>query len=721
MSSEHLGVPFDIHGGGADLVFPHHENEIAQAGALYREKLGGKPWVKYWLHNGFITVRDEKMSKSLGNFVTLKELVGRYTGSALRMFFLGAHYRSPIEYAEERLAEAARAVDRIYNCLGAVDRFIPADDVDRREEIVQRADEAREEFKRYMDDDFNTAGALGSVFGLVDQINSRIDQIHEVADPGLGQAANILRELIGVLGLPPESRCGARRARPSSSPSPTVSVPSSPASATRSRTHRAASRASCGGSRRRGTDVLLSIWRDFRAIKNRDPAARWFLDRLLTSSGWHALVWYRVAHIFWVVRLRLLARLLSSIARLLTGVEIHPGARIGSGTVIDHGMGVVIGETTILHNNVTLFQGVTLGGTGKSRGKRHPTVEEGVVIGAGAQVLGDITIGANARVGAGSVVVRDVPAGATVVGVPGRVVQRDGVRVVPATLDHGDLPDPIREALEELSARLRQDEERFVHERSVLDEIEICKRKEVMRLKIATSPEKLREIAAAGPEPRDFKAALAAPGLSLIGEIKRASPSAGIIREEFNVEELAGAYERGGARALSVLTDKCYFKGALEYLTKAREATALPALRKDFILDEAQVFEARAAGADAVLLIVRMLGQEELCRLSRIANSIGLATLVEVHDRRELAKALRSDSPIIGVNNRDLATFETDITTTLKLAEEIPEETVLVSESGIRTREDLTRLESAGVDAVLIGETFMRAGDVEAKVKELFG
>jgi len=198
MSSKYLGAPFDIHGGGADLIFPHHENEIAQA-----EALTGKKFVKYWLHNGFITVREEKMSKSLGNFVTLKELIGRYTGSALRMFFLGAHYRSPIEYAEERLAEAARAVDRIYNCLGAVDRFIPAD-VERQETIAQRSDEAREEFKRYMDDDFNTAGALGSVFGLVDQINSRINEIHISTDPGLGKAAAILRELMAVLGLPPE-------------------------------------------------------------------------------------------------------------------------------------------------------------------------------------------------------------------------------------------------------------------------------------------------------------------------------------------------------------------------------------------------------------------------------------------------------------------------------------------------------------------------------------
>ena len=185
--------------------------------------------------------------------------------------------------------------------------------------------------------------------------------------------------------------------------------------------------------------------------------------------------------------------------------------------------------------------------------------------------------------------------------------------------------------------------------------------------------------------------------------------------------DLARAYETGGARALSVLTDHCYFKGSLEYLTEARGACALPVLRKDFILDEVQLHEARAAGADAALLIVRLLAQEELCRLVRIARSLGMETLVEVHGARELAKALRSGSNIVGVNNRDLSTFEVDLETTLRLADEIPEETVLVSESGIRTREDLARLESAGVDAVLIGETFMRAPDVEAKVKELFG
>lgn len=447
------------------------------------------------------------------------------------------------------------------------------------------------------------------------------------------------------------------------------------------------------------------------------------MDRLLCHPGFHALVIYRFAHILWRLRLKLLARLLSTLGRFLTGVEIHPGARIGSGVVIDHGMGVVIGETTIIGDNVTLFQGVTLGGTGKEKGKRHPTVEDGVVIGAGAQVLGNITIGKNARVGAGSVVIRDVPSGATVVGVPGRVVVRDGVRVQPASLDHADLPDPIREALENLAERLRRHEEQFLRERSLLNDIETCKRREIARLKVIEPEDALRAKAKQAGPTRGFARVLVSSGElpSLIGEIKRASPSAGILRENFDPADLARAYERGGAKALSVLTDRCYFKGELDHLSMARNAVSLPVLRKDFILDELQLFEARAAGADAVLLIARLLSQEELCRLSGVSSALGMDVLVEVHDRTELAKALRSGAKLIGINNRDLASFQTNIETTLRLAGEVPDDVVLVSESGIKTREDLLRLRSAGVDAVLIGETFMRAEDVEAKVRELFG
>jgi serine O-acetyltransferase len=466
--------------------------------------------------------------------------------------------------------------------------------------------------------------------------------------------------------------------------------------------------------------VFIAIWRDFRAIKGRDPAARWFLDRLLCYPGFHALVLYRIAHVFWVIRLRLAARLLGLVTRFLTGVDIHPGARIGSGVVIDHAHGVVVGETSVIGDNVTLFQGVTLGGTGKEHGKRHPTVEEGVVIGAGAKVLGSVTVGANARVGAGSVVVRDVPPGATVVGIPGRVVVRDGVKIGAASLDHGDLPDPIREALDELARRLKLDEERFTKERTILQDIEDCKRREVTRLKIAQPMKDLRERAAAAPEARDFRAALDAPGLSLIAEIKKASPSAGVIRTDFVPADIARAYERGGARALSVLTDRCYFKGSPEYLQEVRSAVELPVLRKDFVIDEVQLYEARALGADAVLLIARLLGQEELCRFTAIARSLGLATLVEVHERRELLKALRSKSDIIGINNRDLRDFTVDIDTTITLSADVPDDVILVSESGIKTQSDLRRLEAVGVDAVLIGETFMRSPDVESKVRELF-
>jgi indole-3-glycerol phosphate synthase len=317
--------------------------------------------------------------------------------------------------------------------------------------------------------------------------------------------------------------------------------------------------------------------------------------------------------------------------------------------------------------------------------------------------------------------VRDVAEGATVVGIPGRMVIQDGVKIAGASLDHGNLPDPIREALDQLSERLRQDEERMVCERTILDDIEECKRKEVLKLKLAEPMDKIKTRAMAGPEPRDFKAALARPGLSLIGEIKHASPSAGVIREDFKPAELAGAYERGGARCLSVLTDVCYFKGSLDYLKEARAACGLPVLRKDFVIDEFQLYEARANGADAVLLIARILGQEELCRLAAIAKSLGLASLVEVHERRELLKALRAKAQIIGVNNRDLSDFSVNIDTTITLSTDVPDHVILVSESGIKTRDDLKRLEAVGVDAVLIGETFMRVDDVEGKVKELFG
>ncbi|MGM0380713.1 MAG: serine O-acetyltransferase [bacterium] len=201
---------------------------------------------------------------------------------------------------------------------------------------------------------------------------------------------------------------------------------------------------------------------DLAAVQERDPAARSYLEVLLTYPGVHALIFYRVAS--WLhkkVELELLARIVSHIGRLLTGIEIHPGAQIGEGFFIDHGMGVVIGETAEIGDNVTIFQGVTLGGTGKERGKRHPTIEDNVVIGAGAKVLGSITIGENSRIGSGSVVIDSVPANSTVVGIPGRVVRRDGEKVSTVSLDHTDLPDPVVESIQTLQQRVQELEHRL--------------------------------------------------------------------------------------------------------------------------------------------------------------------------------------------------------------------------------------------------------------------
>lgn len=191
--------------------------------------------------------------------------------------------------------------------------------------------------------------------------------------------------------------------------------------------------------------ILESIGEDIRAVMERDPAAKSRAEILLCYSGLHALWMYRLTHRLWTWRRRLLARWLSQLARLLTGIEIHPAAQIGRRLFIDHGMGIVIGETAIVGDDVTLYQGVTLGGTGKERGKRHPTIQDNAVIGAGAKVLGDITVGKNCRIGAGSVVLRNVPDDSTVVGVPGHIVFRQGKRVV--ITDPKQINDPLSEAL----------------------------------------------------------------------------------------------------------------------------------------------------------------------------------------------------------------------------------------------------------------------------------
>ena len=201
--------------------------------------------------------------------------------------------------------------------------------------------------------------------------------------------------------------------------------------------------------------VFKNIRDEIDSMMDRDPAARSRLEVVLTYPGFHAVMIHRLAHAAWARGWHLLGRMLSHLGRFLTGIEIHPGARVGRYLFIDHGMGVVIGETSEIGENVTLLQGVTLGGTSLKREKRHPTLGNNVVVGAGAKIIGAFTIGDNSRIGAGSVVVREVPPNAVVVGVPGRVTYRDGQRVAGIDLNQADLPDPMARALEQLLERIR--------------------------------------------------------------------------------------------------------------------------------------------------------------------------------------------------------------------------------------------------------------------------
>jgi len=199
--------------------------------------------------------------------------------------------------------------------------------------------------------------------------------------------------------------------------------------------------------------ISVFFTKEIKAAFERDPAATNYFEVLLTYSGLHAVIFYRITHALWKMRIPFLPRYLSQLGRFLTGIEIHPGARIGQGLFIDHGMGVVIGETAIIGDNVLLYQGVTLGGTGKERGKRHPTVGNNVVIGAGAKVLGNITIGDNSYIGSNAVVIKDVPPNSTVVGVPGRITKQDGKKI-DISLDHIHVLDPILQDLNELKKRI---------------------------------------------------------------------------------------------------------------------------------------------------------------------------------------------------------------------------------------------------------------------------
>ena len=256
---------------------------------------------------------------------------------------------------------------------------------------------------------------------------------------------------------------------------------------------------------------------------------------------------------------------------------------------------------------------------------------------------------------------------------------------------------------------------------SVLDRIVDDTRDEVKRRRKRTPLAELEQQAASTREDRPFSEALTLPGISVIAEHKRRSPSAGAIREGASVEDIVLAYERGGAAALSILTEPFHFDGALDDLREARRASELPVLRKDFIVDRYQLYEAAAAGADAILLIVAALEPDALLQLHREARSLDLDVLVEVHDEEELQTALEVEAEVIGINNRDLGDFSVDIDRTYELLSDVPAGKTVVSESGFSSRDQLDELERVGVDAVLIGETLMRAPDIEAAVRELTG
>ncbi len=257
---------------------------------------------------------------------------------------------------------------------------------------------------------------------------------------------------------------------------------------------------------------------------------------------------------------------------------------------------------------------------------------------------------------------------------------------------------------------------------TVLDKIVAGKRQEVAQAKAATPEYELKRQAAGAPPVRDFAAALGSGGvIKLIAEVKRASPSAGLLRADFDPVAIAKTYAEHGASAISVLTDGPHFQGSLDHLNQIRRAVALPVLRKDFVIDPYQVVEARAHGADAVLLIAEILTVAELQVLLDATHGLGMEALVELYDAENLPKVVSSGARLLGINNRNLRTFVTELSHTIELVPKIPSDRILVSESGIRNRSDVLRLQAAGARAILVGETLMRATDIGQKVDELLG
>lgn len=258
----------------------------------------------------------------------------------------------------------------------------------------------------------------------------------------------------------------------------------------------------------------------------------------------------------------------------------------------------------------------------------------------------------------------------------------------------------------------------------VLQRILSVKAEEVARAKAAVPLESLQDAVRTAAAPRDFAGALracvSAGRPAVIAEIKKASPSRGVLREQFDPGAIAASYERHGAACLSVLTDTQFFQGTLDHLKQARAACARPVLRKDFTIDPYQVYEARAAGADCILLIVAALDTARMSELESVAHELGMAVLVEAHDAAELERALALKTPLIGINNRDLRTFETRLETTLGLLAQVPKGRLVVTESGILAKEDVTRMRAHAVDCFLVGEAFMRAADPGEELARLF-
>ena len=259
----------------------------------------------------------------------------------------------------------------------------------------------------------------------------------------------------------------------------------------------------------------------------------------------------------------------------------------------------------------------------------------------------------------------------------------------------------------------------------ILDRIIAVKREEIANARRECDDAQMRARAEGLSPPRGFERALRATidaGRSaVIAEVKKASPSKGVLRADFDPATIAASYERGGAACLSVLTDRQFFQGCAEYLIAARANCKLPVLRKDFIVDAYQVYEARAMGADCILLIVAALDDDALAQLEACAHALGMDVLVEVHDAAELERALRLKTPLVGVNNRNLRTFAVSLDATLGLLDRVPHDRLVVTESGIHTSDDVAKMRAAGVNAFLVGEAFMRAPDPGSELARLFG